>query len=225
MTYVKCQIATMGLIPKIHVRGPVANIELDVDTINELVDRGVIILFADGSPITRLVEKDGKVTNVTDVKVATAEDAIAKGQLNVHGHSACFKETIVKKEDPVEETADPLPKEPPIGPLGTHRVSPIEEDPKQEENPPEKKEENADDHKDHVDEGAEDPHAKEGDEGDEDEGDDEPEPATTPSGNPNPYAGMSRNQAKKARRAAAKKAAEDAARVLGQPTPPAETQN
>lgn len=209
MTYVKCQIATMGLIPKIHVRGPVANIELDVDTINELVDRGVIILFADGSPITRLVENDGKVTNVTDVKVATAEDAIAKGQINVHGHSACFKETIVKKEEPVEETADPLPKEPPIGPLVTHNVSPIEEDPKQEEIPPEK-EETVGDHTE---------------EGDDDEGDDEPEPATTPSGNPNPYAGMSRNQAKKARRAAAKKAAEDAARVLGQPTPPAGTQN
>lgn len=199
----------MGLIPKIHVRGPVANIELDVDTINELVDRGVIILFADGSPITRLVENDGKVTNVTDVKVATAEDAIAKGQINVHGHSACFKETIVKKEEPVEETADPLPKEPPIGPLVTHNVSPIEEDPKQEEIPPEK-EETVGDHTE---------------EGDDDEGDDEPEPATTPSGNPNPYAGMSRNQAKKARRAAAKKAAEDAARVLGQPTPPAGTQN
>lgn len=207
----KCQILTRGLIPGIMIRGPVANIELAFDTICELLDRGVDVRREDGSPFDRIpleeqpkkemvitvpAEKTFKLPRVPELELGGHPDPV--GAPGTPGVPDPEVQAMVhaSAEATVEKTASES-SEPIVHEIVKHSADVLAEQQKAAYAA-----ESADASPDDL----------------ESEDDDEaPAPANTDSANP--YAGMSKNQAKKARRAAAAKAAAEAAAKSGNSTP------
>lgn len=186
-------IRTRGLIPVIYKQGPMSGIELDAPILLDLVMRGVDIVD----------DSTGKVVQISDIIVRPSkkEDEWAKVSKEATEPPKKPEPTPTPKKEvpqiPLQEAAKespvPVPEKEPELPNPPAPV-PAQEEPKKEDEPTES----------------------------EDDGDDsaEEEPAETDAsattatpGVPDKYAGMSRNQRKKAM----KRDAEAAARAAQNP--------
>lgn len=109
--YCNVQIATRGLIPHIMKRGPIAAIMLDVETINQMIDDGIEVLSADGSPYKKKIQAaiDAALQTVEHTKVSEPITEVVeakKGESSTPIELATDAEDDDESDDDGDDTTD-----------------------------------------------------------------------------------------------------------------------
>lgn len=75
MTFMDVQVKTRGYIPMINRRGPITNITLDIDTINQLIADGVELCDPEtGDPICKVWVEETETTPVVKENTIETEE-------------------------------------------------------------------------------------------------------------------------------------------------------